>query len=417
MPKQRVLLVEDNKAYRRVLEKELIKQGFRPVVADNLQQTQSLLQTFEAKEFLVAVLDYCLPDAENGEVIDLVLATGLPVVVMTARMDDQVRDTVLSKPVLDYIPKDTPFCVDSLMPILRRLRDNADHLVVIADDSKTVRKHLKALLQRQRLRVLEAENGREALQLIQQHQDVSLLITDYYMPEMDGVRLIHELRRAVQNRVAAIGLSSSNERSLTAKFLKAGANDFLYKPFHQEEFYCRVNNMLNMIDSERRLYHLANTDHLTKCWNRRYFFSHPLACQENKPRALAVLDIDFFKQINDRYGHLAGDIVLVEFAANLRKHFPDALVSRFGGEEFCLLFGQTDQVFERLDALREQVAATPFYIGGTPIQFSFSGGLVCAQADIHDLVQQSDELLYQAKANGRNRIVYSDFTLLLADDE
>lgn len=416
MAKQRVLLVEDNKAYRRVLEKELVKQGFRPVVADDFQQAQAILATFDAKEFLVAVLDYCLPDAPNGEVIDLVLDKGVPTIVMTARMDDQLRENVLSKAVLDYLPKDTPFCVDSLMPILRRLRDNIDHLVVIADDSKTVRKHLKQLLQRQRLTVLEADNGREALELIRTHTQVSLLITDYYMPEMDGVRLIHELRRLEGRQVAVIGLSSSNERALTAKFLKAGANDFLYKPFHQEEFYCRVNNMLNMVDSERRLYHMANTDYLTKCWNRRYFFSHPMAMNESSPRALAVLDLDFFKQINDRFGHLAGDIVLVEFAAMLRKAFPDALVSRFGGEEFCLLFAQTANVLARLDALREDVAGKPFQIGGTALQLSFSGGLVCAQAEIHDLVQQSDELLYQAKANGRNRIVCSDFTLLLADD-
>ncbi|MCW8330983.1 response regulator [Photobacterium sp. SDRW27] len=403
---QKVLVVEDSRPFRRIIEIELRKAGFTPVLTESIAEAEKVLD--ESTEFLCAILDYCLPDGQDGEIIDVCLSVDIKVIVLTALMDEITRERVLAKTVIDYIPKDSPTCISSIIPILNRLKNNHKHKALVVDDSATARRYIRSLLERQYLTVVEAHNGEEALEIINKTHDITLVITDYSMPERDGVSLIKELRKTFRpGQLAAIGLSASDEAALTAKFLKAGANDFLTKPFNQEEFYCRLHSTLNILDSERRLYHLANKDYLTQTWNRRYFFDHSLVKHHKGPRCLALLDVDHFKTLNDTYGHHIGDMVLIELANMLQIYFPDALVSRFGGEEFCILYGNSSQVFQqRLEALTKDIAESELNILNNTIQFTVSLGMVNADANIHELIRRADKKLYQAKAEGRNRIVY-----------
>jgi len=401
---RKILVVEDSRPFRRVIEIELRKAGFSPVFAESIADAEKVLD--ESTEFLCAILDYCLPDGQDGEIIDVCLSVDIKVIVLTALMDERTREKVLAKTVIDYIPKDSPACIASIIPILKRLENNNGHKVLVVDDSSTARRYIRSLLERQYLSVIEAHNGNHALDVLKKENDISLVITDYAMPERDGVSLIKEIRKHHRpGQVAVIGLSASDEAALTAKFLKAGANDFLTKPFNQEEFYCRLHSTLNILDSERHLFHLANKDYLTQTWNRRYFFDHPLAKNNSGPRCLALIDVDCFKNINDTYGHHIGDMVLVEIANMLKKYFPDALVSRFGGEEFCVLYGNSPVVFEqRLEALRNDIAETQLNIINTLIQYTISAGVVNGDTNIHDLIGRADKCLYQAKNSGRNAI-------------
>lgn len=330
----------------------------------------------------------------------------IKVIVLTSIMDDSTREKVLAKPVIDYIPKDTRACVDFIVPLLRRLEKNRDHKVLVADDSLTARRYITNLLERQNLRVVEARDGIEALEHLEADPDISLVISDYNMPNMDGIAFIRSARmRFRHRRLAVIGLSASDEHALTAKFLKVGANDFLTKPLNQEEFYCRLHSTLNALDAERQAYQLANTDYLTGCWNRRYFFEHPLAKQHNPDMCLAVLDLDHFKRLNDAFGHLAGDQILKSFAKILTEHFPDDLICRFGGEEFCVLT-ETDiaefekQMFQLMTKVREKV----IHWGEHYITFTLSAGIATGSADTQRLLQYADNALYRAKSAGRNRI-------------
>ncbi|UTV29363.1 response regulator [Photobacterium atrarenae] len=402
---QKILVVEDSRAFRRIIELELRKAGFTPILTESIAEAEKVLD--ESTDFLCAILDYCLPDGQDGEIIDLCLSVDIKVIVLTALMDEMTREKVLAKTVIDYIPKDSPACIASIIPILHRLESNKQHKVLVVDDSATARRYLRSLLERQYLTVIEANNGEQALDMIRQEHDISLVITDYAMPERDGVSLIKELRKTWRSgQLAAIGLSASDENALTAKFLKAGANDFLKKPFNQEEFYCRLHSTLDILDSERRLYRLANQDYLTQSWNRRYFFEHALVRHHQGPRCLALLDIDHFKTINDRFGHHIGDMVLIDLAKRLENFFSDALVARFGGEEFCLLFGNSPQIFERrLAALMEDIAGAELTLMGHTVRYSVSLGMVNDDANIHDLIRRADHCLYQAKSSGRNRIV------------
>ncbi|MDF5058909.1 diguanylate cyclase, partial [Vibrio parahaemolyticus] len=169
----------------------------------------------------------------------------------------------------------------------------------------------------------------------EQNPDITLVLTDHDMPVKDGITMVRELRRKWdKNQLAILGLSGSNSKTMTARFLKAGANDFLYKPFNQEEFFCRIHQLLDIKDATSELFKMANQDALTGLWNRRFLFEQPHV--ENAQRNIAMLDIDFFKQVNDTYGHEGGDAVLVMIANILKIYFPNDIVARLGGEEFCI---------------------------------------------------------------------------------
>ncbi len=402
-----ILVVEDSRPFKRALEVELRKSGYTPVFAESILEAANLLDANPDTHYLCAVLDYCLPDGQDGEIIDLCLSMDIKVIVLTSLMDDLTREKVLAKPVIDYIPKDNPSCISALIPVLNRLQKNVNHKALVVDDSATIRRYLRSLLERQDLRVKEASNGNEALSAIQNDPEISLIITDYEMPERDGISLVRELRKThTFSQLAIIGLSGSNENALTARFLKAGANDFLTKPFNQEEFYCRIHSTLNILDSERNLYRMANQDYLTQCWNRRYFFEQNIVKQQINPINVSILDVDHFKHINDTYGHHVGDMVLINLANHLHDKFDDILVARFGGEEFCIVSDEPSDVFlTRLMAFKDTIEYQNLVILNNEIRYTVSIGAVNAIGNIHELLSIADENLYKAKTSGRNAII------------
>lgn len=400
----KVLVVEDSRAFRNYLNSQLTKAGFIPVFAESIAQAQTIIS--EQNDFLCTVLDYCLPDGQDGEIIDLVLSHNLKAIVLTAQFSNRVRDTVLSKGVIDYLLKDSPASVAYLIPLLQRLEANNHHKAMVVEDSATVRHYLTNLLKRQNLQVIEASDGQEALVQLEQHPDISLVITDHDMPEKDGITMIREIRQHYnRNQIAILGLSGSSDNALTALFLKAGANDFLNKPFNQEEFYCRIHHMLNMKDTADKLYRMANQDALTGLWNRRYFFNQSCAENNCEIRNIAMIDIDFFKKINDTYGHDAGDEVLVQVSQQLQQHFPGAIVARFGGEEFCIQSCEGSQQFlAQLERLRRSIEQLVITYQNTPIGVTISIGAACGAPPLGELLRTADDYLYQAKQNGRNQV-------------
>ncbi|MCW8328106.1 diguanylate cyclase [Photobacterium sp. SDRW27] len=411
MSPNKVLIVEDSRAFRNYLNSQLRAAGFEPVFAESIAQAKQLIvdNNTDASPFLCTVLDYCLPDGQDGEIIDLVLSYKLKVIVLTAQFSTEVREAVLSKGVIDYLLKDSPASVAYLIPLLQRLEANNYHKAMVVEDSSTVRHHLINLLERQNLQVIAANNGQEALEQLELHPDISLVITDHDMPEKDGITMIREIRQQHnRNQIAILGLSGSNDNAMTALYLKAGANDFLNKPFNQEEFYCRIHHMLNMKDTADKLYRMANQDALTGLWNRRYFFSQSdCGCNDcGQNRNIAMIDIDFFKRVNDTYGHDAGDEVLVQISKQLQAHCPDAVVARFGGEEFCIQSCASYQQFiKQLSQLRQDIEKLVITYQQSSIKVTISIGVTCGEKPLGELLKDADERLYRAKQGGRNRLV------------
>jgi len=401
----KILVVEDSRAFRKYLNMQLSSAGFQVVFAESIAQAREILA--RESNFICSVLDYCLPDGHDGEIIDHVLSSGVQAIILTANFSEHIREKVLSKGVIDYLLKDSASSVSYLIPLLQRLQENSRHKALVVEDSTTVRSYLINLLERQKLQVIAAENGEQAIELLQQHPDISLIITDHDMPKKDGITMTREIRRQFnRNQIAILGLSGSSDRSMTARFLKAGANDFLYKPFNQEEFYCRIHHILNMKDTADKLYKMANQDALTGLWNRRYFFSQHSNDTTTEQQNIAMLDIDFFKKVNDNYGHDGGDAVLMAIGQQLQEHFANATVARFGGEEFCIQSSTDRAVFvTQLESIRHKIEQLTMAHNDTEIKITISIGSSFGNKPIDEMISEADARLYQAKTNGRNQVV------------
>lgn len=411
---QSVLIVEDSKMVLKVLRHVARKTlNYDVVFAATAAEAKAALA--QDKDWLGAIVDLNLPDAPNGEMVDVVLEKGIPTIVLTGRVDDARRDELMRHGVVDYVLKEGLYSYQYAVNLINRLYRNRSIKVMVAEDSNVTRKFIVELLNRHQFQVAEAENGREALEAILADGDIDMLLTDYNMPEMDGFELIHTLRYKYEKTdISIIGLSSADDKYLSAKFIKNGANDFLYKPFSHEEFFCRIMQDVESMERMKKLHAMAYTDALTEIGNRRFFIEKSreqirLAEQKQKPLSLAIMDIDYFKHINDQYGHDTGDMVLASFAQSLQQKFGRFILGRTGGEEFCVLFPglPAERAAQLLDVLREQIENDFVDTPEGDIGYTFSAGVAQLPAiELEGLMNQADRLLYQAKEGGRNSVVY-----------
>jgi diguanylate cyclase (GGDEF)-like protein len=361
------------------------------------------------EEYFAAVVDLNLPDAEKGEIVDLVLSYKVPCVVLTGSVDDALRLSLLNKGVLDYITKESRYSFNQVIKVIERLGKNQDIKVLVAEDSSTSRLFIKILLEQYRFKVIEAVNGQEALAKLESDPEIRMLITDHNMPLVNGYDLVRMLRYNSRFQdLVIIGLSAEGDSTLSAKFIKAGANDFLKKPFYHEEFHCRVLHNLEAQEMLEQIKNLANIDSLTKLKSRRYLFDEgERFFRKNSPDvSLAMLDLDNFKRINDTYGHVIGDRLLEAVGAEIRESFPDVLVCRFGGEEFCIIANMGEQKLQiMLNAFLIKMRSKE--LTEAKIIVTCSVG-VCSQSvgSLEESIRVADANLYEAKRLGRDQIVF-----------
>jgi len=210
-----------------------------------------------------------------------------------------------------------------------------------------------------------------------------------------------------------LGVWGSDSVGLSSLFLKNGANDYLHKPFNSEEFYCRLSQNVDMLEQIATIKRQANTDYLTNLPNRRYFFEETnksLKKIKNKQGsgALAMLDIDHFKIINDTHGHDVGDEVLKGLSICFSKYFKKYLVASLGGEEFAVYFANADkqEALKRLEGFRYFIEANSQEFSKEKIKFTISIGFADGPVyQIDELLKQADLKLYDAKESGRNKVV------------
>ncbi|MBZ4649038.1 MAG: hypothetical protein JG760_1289 [Desulfomicrobiaceae bacterium] len=410
MQRASVLVVDDSPMFLQVVRRRLAEEVDAEVVAAaNLRAARTAMAEHR---FDVALLDLNLPDAPGGEVVDLALAHHIPTIVFAGDCSEQTRSRLWAQHIVDYIVKEGAESLEYAVRLVRRILRNREIAVLVVDDSATVRHMLAEMLAVHCFTVLEATDGSEGLRLLAEHPNVRLVITDYEMPQMNGVRLVQAARRLFpKEELAIIGISGHEQKDLSARFLKSGANDFLHKPFSAEELYCRITQNLDLLEYIRTIRDLSEKDMLTGLANRRFFFEHGAqalaeAQERQEPVYVAMLDLDHFKRVNDQYGHEAGDTVLRHLGAMLQRHFGEqALPARLGGEEFAVLFVGVADVAARVEAFRAELAATPVVVSGGSVPVTVSVG-VCSLPgqSLERHLACADQLLYRAKHRGRNRV-------------
>lgn len=414
---KKILVVEDSQMVMKVIRHVMAQEPtIEAYYAESFAQAKEVYEDIK-DELFAALVDLNLPDAPDGEVVDYMLDMGVPTIVLTGSFDEERREELLSKGIVDYVTKEGRYSYTYAVHMINRLSKNQDIKVLVVEDSATSRNFICDLLRRHLFQVLEAGDGREAIKVLLQHPEVKLLITDYNMPNMDGFELVQTLRgKYEKSDLIIIGLSAEGQGALSAKFIKNGANDFLCKPFYHEEFHCRVMHNVESLELIEQIKDAANRDHLTRAYNRRYFFDvgeklYDQAKEKQAPLAAVVLDIDHFKRINDTYGHEVGDTALKQFSNSLNEGLGRFLVARTGGEEFFALLPGLDneKAVALIDKLREIIAASPIYAGDERIPLTFSAGVSNQLlGNLDEQLNMADGYLYRAKEAGRNLVVGDD---------
>ena len=404
-----ILVVEDSPMVLKILEQMFRQQAdLQPLFCATLHEAQVLLEA-SAELFFAAIIDLNLPDAPNGEIVDLVLQYQLPSIVLTGSYDEQRREEMLLKGVVDYVLKENQYSYDYAFRLLHRLQRNRTIKILVADDSNATRHFIRNVLSSHLYQIHEAADGEEALRILQEQPDFDLLITDHSMPGISGFELTKVLRQKLKRHdLCILGLSADSKGSLSAQFIKHGADDFLRKPFCPEELTCRVTTTLERRELLNALQRAAQIDSLTDLYNRRAFYEQghnllQVARRSQRPMSVAMLDLDLFKRINDNFGHACGDAALVGFARLLQEAFGQTLIGRLGGEEFALLSKlPAEQLASQLEQLRQRCAAVAYAKGAPPLSFS-AGVYQSADETLESLLHHADLRLYQAKQQGRGR--------------
>lgn len=409
----RLLLVEDQESYANLVSAILRDRFDCDIVhTKNLAETREILT--HDTHFFIAVCDLNLPDSPNGGIIDLMNEFGIPVIAMTASFSEESRQKVLNGSVVDYVLKESEVDIDLISDLILRVNKNKAISLLILDDSSTYRALTSSIVKTQGINVYTAKDGFEGLQILEQHPEIKVVLVDYEMPRMDGFTFVRTARTKYgKDKLVLIGVSASEDVKLTARFLKAGANDFIHKPLSHETLMCRINQNLDMIESLEAAKDLSYKDYLTGLYNRRYFFEQAellTKSAQSKRQALhyVMLDIDHFKHVNDQYGHDVGDAVIVSVASQLKKWFSGALVARLGGEEFAIVADAPDHLefLSTLNAFRQHFESNPTRAFSHTVPFTCSlGHLFTLEHTIASALKIADEHLYQAKNNGRNQIV------------
>ncbi|WP_421950236.1 PleD family two-component system response regulator [Pelagibacterium sp.] len=450
----RVLIVDDIPTNVKLLEARLLAEYFDVVTAASGAQA---IEICRGQDIDIVLLDVMMPEMDGFTCCQILkrdaLTSHIPIVMITAldQPSDRVRgleagaDDFLTKPVDDV---QLLARVKSLVRLKGlsdelRARSRTSHELALEDTARTEfgiavdgGRILVIDTERARAERIEAylRNSHKVSILIDPSEAVfqmsggefELAIVSMALEGFDPLRICSQIRTVDQTRsIPIILVAEDRDRAQVVKALDLGVNDFIMRPVERHELSARVKTQIRrqrytveLRESLNSTMAMAVIDELTGLYNRRYFERHLAmvlnkAQEQDRDMALMLLDIDYFKPVNDTYGHDAGDMVLKEFATRLQRNIRGVdLACRFGGEEFVVVMPDTDMraaqgVAERV---RSAIADEGFQIGTEgALNITVSAGLALNDQDNdtpESVIKRADIALYRAKRSGRNRVVH-----------
>jgi two-component system cell cycle response regulator len=450
----RVLIVDDIPSNVRLLDARLSAEYFEVVTAASGREA---LQKCESQDIDIVLLDVMMPEMDGFEVCSRLKANPkthhIPVLMITAldQPSDRVRgldvgaDDFLTKPVDDVQLMARVKSLVRLKGLTDELRARAvTGQQIAAEDSMHAMDTISAEGGRVLIVDTDRRHAERVASYLADHNRVEILtnpgdavlhvstgefelaLVSMALGEFDPLRICSQMRTLEQGRTLPIILIADDaDRPRVVRGLDLGVNDFIMRPVERNELSARVKTQIRrqrytveLRESVNHTLALAVTDELTGLYNRRYFERH-LALMLHKAReqardmAVMLIDMDFFKAVNDTHGHDVGDAVLREFALRLRRNIRGVdLACRFGGEEFVVLMPDTDYRQAQLVAerVRSAVAERSFEVGAQrPLAVTVSVGVALNESpdDTPEMVlKRADIALYRAKREGRNRVVF-----------
>jgi two-component system cell cycle response regulator len=393
----KILILDNDNLYSNFLKDYIQKH----LLFADIDVVSSFKEAKQKTDYDLYILDYFIKDTKNAEHIKFFLDLGKRVILITSYDENLIENTILNR-IVDFIFKDN-FSIVYLKRLINRIYKNQFLEVLIVDDCNVTKIIVENYLQLLGFKnIFYTTNGQEALEFLEDN-NINLIITDLNMPNVDGFELVKRIRKKVSmEELPILVISSDKNNNLLINTLKVGANDFIIKPFKKEEFFIRLINLLDIYDTINLYKTKMYIDPLTKVYNRLYL---EIIEEElrNRPYAMIMIDIDYFKKINDTYGHLKGDEVLKHFAkiikSVIRKN--DYLI-RYGGEEFLIILPEANKeiALKILQKIKFKLLTSDF-----DIKYTFSAGVADENLEFFEKIKLADERLYKAKRNGRNQFV------------
>jgi two-component system cell cycle response regulator len=449
----RVLVVDDVPANVKLLEARLSAEYFDVMTAVSGQEALTICEHADCD---VVLLDVMMPDMDGFEVCRRLksgIATHhIPVVMVTAldQPSDRVKglesgaDDFLTKPVSDVALIARVRSLSRLKMMTDELRMRAvtsreigiesperealaeagrNGRILLVDDRPALSDRMQEMLASEHTVAIERDPTEALFHAAEGSYDLVIVAID--LENFDGLRLCSQLRSLERTRnVPVLAIADADNNTRLVRALEIGVNDYLVRPFDKNEILARARTQIRkkryterLRDNVQLSIEMAITDALTGLYNRRYMETHvgtlvDQAIARGKPLSVLVLDIDYFKSINDTHGHDAGDDVLQDFAIRIRKSIRGIdLACRYGGEEFVVVMPETDMAVATMVAerLRRRIASEPFPIqkGARTVDVTISIGIAALGPNDNAaaVIKRADQALYRAKRDGRNRVV------------
>jgi two-component system cell cycle response regulator len=450
----RILVVDDVLANVKLLEARLSAEYFDVITAMSGEEALTICERAECD---LVLLDVMMPDMDGFEVCRRLKTDPathhIPVIMVTAL--DQPSDRVrgLDAGADDFLTKPIPeMALIARVRSLSRLKKLTDELrmravasseigidspereaiddtgrggrILIVDDRPGSYERISSVLAEEHTVELEANPNEALFRAADGNYD--LLIISLGLENFDALRLCSQVRSIDRTRnVPILAVTDPDSGARMVRGLEIGVNDYLMRPVDKNELLARARSQIRkrryterLRDNVQMSIEMAITDALTGLFNRRYMESHlatliEQAISRGKPLTALVLDIDFFKSVNDTHGHDAGDDVLREFALRIKRSIRGIdLACRYGGEEFVVIMPETDMAVAAMVAerLRRRIATDPFAIqqGARTIPVTISIGVAAMRGkddNAASVLKRADQALYRAKRDGRNRVV------------
>ena len=448
-----MLIVDDIPTNVRLLEARLSAEYYDVLTAASGPEALEICATDDVD---IVLLDVMMPGMDGFEVCSRLKAdqktSHIPVLMVTAldQPSDRVHgldvgaDDFLTKPVDDVqlmarvkslvrlkaltdelrarAMTGQEIAIEEAMRAMEAVESQGGSILVVDGDPRQAER-IKGYLAGNRVDVLS--NPADAA-LAVSGGEYELVLVSMALGDFDPLRVCSQMRTGELTRTLPIILiAEDHDRPRVVRGLDLGVNDFIMRPVERNELLARVRTQIRrqryaveLRQSVTNTLALAVTDELTGLYNRRYFERHlslmlEKAQQQDRDMAVMLIDMDYFKAVNDTHGHDTGDAVLREFADRLRRNIRGVdLACRFGGEEFVVLMPDTDwrQAQGVAERVRQAVAEKGFATGNRrPLQLTISVGLALNESETDTpeiMLKRADIALYRAKREGRNRVVF-----------
>ncbi len=449
-----MLIVDDIPINVKLLETRLVAEYFTVLTANSGAQALSICDNEEVD---IILLDVMMPEMDGFEVcrrlkanpkthhIPVVMVTALdqpsdriagleagadeflskPIdaVQLLARVKSLVRLKILTDELRSRAATGQQIAVEDSLRVMDNIGVDGSAVLIVDTDVRHAGRIKQDLEPTHKVDIL-ADPSEAVLQVAEKKYE--LIILSMALNGHDPLRVCSQLRTLEQGRnIPIILIAEDANKDQVVRGLELGVNDFIMRPVEHHELVARVRTQVRRFryaaelrDSVSSTMQLAIIDELTGLYNRRYFDRHldlmfTKAQQQGRKMAVMMLDIDFFKMVNDTHGHEAGDDILVEFAKRIQKNIRGVdLPCRYGGEEFVVLMPDTSQVSAGniAERVRDAVESAPFLTNsGVAISITVSAGVALNVGGIEEpkmLLKKADIALYQAKHDGRNRVVF-----------